>query len=319
MSHFDDIERTQIIMERERDGKKISIIANNHHCSTTAVRKILSRYYNTGEIAGGKSSGRPHSLSNVEKQQLDKIIRRKPTATATTLANEIFEKTGKRISARTIDRYRRELGYRPYHQRIKKSLTSTQEQTKTLFTQTYANDNIKRWLFSDEKIFTMNDVGTIAWCKPGEPRPTHAVDNIKAHAQLWGVVGWNFKAFSRYDGYMNSAIYHDLLSTHLGPHTPKLRRYKFYQDNISYHKSETILTWFKRNGIQRLDTPPYSPEFNGIEYVWSWIKSNVAAQQPKTTAQLNEAIDNACNAIPQKVIQSYISHALKEIQERANQ
>jgi transposase len=164
----------------------------------------------------------------------------------------------------------------------------------------------------------MSDVGTIAWCKPGEPRPIHTVHNIKAHTQLWGVIGWNFKAFSRYDGYMNSATYHRLLSTHVGPYTSKLRRHKFYQDNISYHKTQTILTWLEDNGIECLDAPPYSPEFNAIEYAWSWIKSYVAAQQPKTSAQLNASIDNACNAIPQKVIQSYISHSLTEMQERVN-
>ncbi|CAF4787433.1 unnamed protein product, partial [Rotaria sp. Silwood2] len=111
------------------------------------------------------------------------------------------EKTGKRVSARTIQRYRRELGYRPYHQQIKKSLTSTQD---------------------DEKIFTMSDVGTIVWCKPGKPRPIHSVDNIKAHEQLWGVIGWNFKAFSRDDGYMNSATYLHLPPTQVGPYTSKL-------------------------------------------------------------------------------------------------
>ncbi|CAF3373156.1 unnamed protein product [Rotaria sp. Silwood2] len=319
MSHLSDIERTQIIMKRERDGTKISIIATNHNCASSTVRRVLARYHETGEITGGQSSGRPCALSSAEKRKLDRIIKSKPTATATSLANEIFEKTGKRVSPRTIQRYRRELGYRPYHQKITKSLTSTQEETKTSFAQAHVNDDIKRWLFSDEKIFTMSDVGTIAWCKPGEPRPVHAVDNIKAHAQLWGVIGWNFKAFSRYDGFMNSNIYHDLLSTYVQPHTSKLRRYKFYQDNISYHKAQKILTWFEDNGIECLNAPSYSSEFNAIEYVCSWIKSHVAAQQPKATAQLNNAIDKACNDIPQKIIQSHISHSLREIQERANQ
>ncbi|CAF1518679.1 unnamed protein product, partial [Adineta steineri] len=91
------------------------------------------------------------------------------------------------------------------------------------------------------------------------------------------------------------------------------------QDNISYHKAQKILSWFEDNGIECLNAPSYSSEFNAIEYVWSWIKSQVAAQQPKTTAQLNNAIDKACNDIPQKIIQSYISHSLREIQERANQ
>ncbi|CAF1469237.1 unnamed protein product, partial [Rotaria sordida] len=242
MSHLTDIERIQIIMERERDGKKISTIATRHHCASSTVRSILSRYRNTGEITGGTSSGRPHALLDVEKQKLDKTIRRKPTATATALANDIFEKTGKRVSARTIQHYRRELEYCRYHQQIKKSLTSTQEEAKTSFAQAHANDVIKRWLFSDEKMFTMSDVGTIVRGKPGEPRPIHAVGNIKAHARLWGVIGWNFKAFSRYDEYMNSATYYSLLSTHLGPYTSKFRRHKFYLDNISYHKTRTILT-----------------------------------------------------------------------------
>jgi hypothetical protein len=52
MSHLDDIERTQIIMERERDRKKITTIATSHHCSTNAMKKILSCYYNTGGITG---------------------------------------------------------------------------------------------------------------------------------------------------------------------------------------------------------------------------------------------------------------------------
>ncbi|CAF4294209.1 unnamed protein product, partial [Rotaria sordida] len=171
------------------------------YATASTVRRVLARYHETGEITGGQSSGRPCALSSAEKRKLDRIIKSKPTATATSLANKILEKTG----------------YRPYHQKITKSLTPTQEETKTSFAQAHVNDDIKRWLFSDEKIFTMSDVGTIAWCKPNEPRPVHAVDNIKALAQLWGVIGWNFKAFSRYDGFMNSNIYHDLLSTYVQP------------------------------------------------------------------------------------------------------
>ncbi len=193
MSHLSDIEGTQVIMERKTDGTKISIIARGHNCASSTVRRVLARYHDTGEITSGKSCGGPCALSNVEKMKLYRIIKTIPTPTATSLANELLGKAGQRVSLRTIQRYRCELGYRPYHQQITKSLTSTQEETKTSFAQAHVNDDIKRWLFSDEKIFTMSDVGTIARCKPGEPRPVHAVDNIKAHAQLWGVIGWNRK------------------------------------------------------------------------------------------------------------------------------
>ena len=142
MSHLNDIERTQIIMERERNGTKLSIIPRRHHCSTSTVRGVLARYHNTGEITAGKSPGRPNALSNVEKKKLDRMIKRKPTATTASLANDIFDKTGGRVSSRTIQRYRRELGYRPYHQQIKISLFSTQEETKASFAQAHAGDDI---------------------------------------------------------------------------------------------------------------------------------------------------------------------------------
>ena len=67
-SDFHDIEQIQIIMEREKDGNKtLSTNAISHHCTPAAVRKILSRYYNTGEITGKKSPDRPDSLLHVEK------------------------------------------------------------------------------------------------------------------------------------------------------------------------------------------------------------------------------------------------------------
>jgi hypothetical protein len=68
-------------------------------------------------------------------KNLDKLIKKKSTATVTELANDVFQDTDKRVSDRTIRRYRRALGDQPYHQSVKKSLTSGQEQSKLLFSQ----------------------------------------------------------------------------------------------------------------------------------------------------------------------------------------
>ncbi len=59
MSHFTNIERVQIIMERERDGKRMETIAQQHKCTTAIIGKIVSHYNRTGEISGTKSTGRP--------------------------------------------------------------------------------------------------------------------------------------------------------------------------------------------------------------------------------------------------------------------
>ena len=135
MSHFSDVERAKIIMERERDGKRLETIARQHKCTPATISKILSHYDRTGEISGGKSTGRPTSLNDDEMKKLDELIKRKPTATGIVLANDISQLIHKRISVRTVQRYRRELGYRPYKQVVKKSLTSAQQQSKLLFSQ----------------------------------------------------------------------------------------------------------------------------------------------------------------------------------------
>jgi transposase len=75
-----------------------------------------------------------------------------------------------------------------------------------------------------------------------------------------------------------------------------------------------MLTWFEENRLELIDVPAYSPEFNAIEYVWSWLKNYVQRQQPKTKVELEQAIDNECDAIPQKVTQSYILHILTVMQ-----
>ncbi len=57
-----------------------------------------------------------------------------------------------------------------------------------------------------------------------------------------------------------------------------------------------MLTWFEENQLELIDVPAYSPEFNVIEYVWSWLKNYVQIQQPKTKVELEQAIDNGCDA-----------------------
>ncbi|CAF1389660.1 unnamed protein product [Adineta ricciae] len=120
MNHFSNVERLQIIMERERDGKKLETIARQHKCTPAAICKILSHYNQTGEVNGGKSTGRSTCLNNEEMKKLDELIRKKPTATAIVLASDILQVMHKRVSVRTVQKYRRDLGYRPYQQVVKK-------------------------------------------------------------------------------------------------------------------------------------------------------------------------------------------------------
>ena len=58
MAHFSDVECLQIIMERQRDGKKLETIARQHKCTPAIISKILSHYNRTEESSGGIKNGK---------------------------------------------------------------------------------------------------------------------------------------------------------------------------------------------------------------------------------------------------------------------
>jgi transposase len=53
-------------------------------------------------------------------------------------------------------------------------------------------------------------------------------------------------------------------------------------DNASWHKTEAVTNYINDNNITLLFLPPYSPEFNPIERVWSFIKSKIRQRFFKT-------------------------------------
>jgi len=49
----------------------------------------------------------------------------------------------------------------------------------------------------------------------------------------------------------------------------------FLIDNASWHKTLAVQEYCEQNKITLLFLPPYSPEFNPIERVWSFLKSKI--------------------------------------------
>lgn len=49
----------------------------------------------------------------------------------------------------------------------------------------------------------------------------------------------------------------------------------FLMDNATWHKTAKVKEFCKNNNITLLFLPPYSPEYNPIERVWSFLKSKV--------------------------------------------
>lgn len=68
-------------------------------------------------------------------------------------------------------------------------------------------------------------------------------------------------------------------------------------DNLSAHKSSKVTKLIEACGAQVLYLPPYSPDLNPIEKMWSKIKAILRKIEARTSQQLEEAIKIALEKI----------------------
>jgi len=68
-------------------------------------------------------------------------------------------------------------------------------------------------------------------------------------------------------------------------------------DNLATHKIRGVQEAIHARGAQLLYLPPYSPDFNPIEPMWSKIKQFLRSRAPRTETELLEAAQGAFQAI----------------------
>ena len=108
---------------------------------------------------------------------------------------------------------------------------------------------------------------------------------------------------------VNAQYYTQILSTHLLPTMPNSNRYIFQHDNAAPHTAKHTKNWLAGMGVKVLeDWPPYSPELNVIEHVWSWMTAYINKEMPKNRRELKRYIRAAWNNIPQSTIHAYINN-----------
>lgn len=68
-------------------------------------------------------------------------------------------------------------------------------------------------------------------------------------------------------------------------------------DNLSSHKSRRVGVLLRDAGAELIYLPPYSPDFNPIEQMWSKVKSYLRSAKARTQDDLYQAIAGALSTI----------------------
>jgi len=80
-------------------------------------------------------------------------------------------------------------------------------------------------------------------------------------------------------------------------------------DNLATHKVAGVREAVEATGARLEYLPPYSPDFNPIENMWSKVKQSLKSQGPRTLRQLCKAAGRAFAAVTPEDCQGFFLNA----------
>jgi len=108
-----------------------------------------------------------------------------------------------------------------------------------------------------------------------------------------------------FDGTLNKELFAEYLKK-LKPHLAADDI--LLMDNSSVHKSKLVLDTLHDLNIKYLFQPRYSPDFNPIELLWSYMKSILRKLKARTREKLYEGINFALDSVTLEHIKNWFEH-----------
>ena len=79
-------------------------------------------------------------------------------------------------------------------------------------------------------------------------------------------------------------------------------------DNLSAHKNKQTVALLEEQGVEVRFLPPYSPDLNPIEMMWSKVKNSLRGAEARTQDELLEATGEALSEVTAKDAKHWFSH-----------
>ncbi len=79
-------------------------------------------------------------------------------------------------------------------------------------------------------------------------------------------------------------------------------------DNVSFHKCEKVRIAIENQGAKLIYSPPYTPELNPIEEMWSKIKTLLRKISARTKSNFHIALKNSLLAVTNSDLFGWFKH-----------
>lgn len=289
------------------------------------VYRTIKRYSDTGDVVDRFRSGRPRSVRT--KKAIEAVrsrINRNPLRKQKIVAREM------KINARSVSRIiRDDLGMHAYKRSTSHLLTDRLkrirlERSKKLL-RSYGRKKFKQILFTDEKIFTVEEKYNKQNDRVYARSSLEAREKVSrvqrghhpAQVMVWWGVSWHGVTqihFCEKGVKTGARVYQNsVLNPLVKPLSDTLFEgidWVFQQDSAPGHKAKTTQEWLENNVpnfIKASDWPSASPDLNPLDYgLWNILEERACKKRHANLESLKRSIVKAAAEIPLETIRTCI-------------
>ncbi|MEI8270697.1 MAG: IS630 family transposase [bacterium] len=307
------------------NGMSSFVIAKCYEITEKTLKNWIKRFENEEPLNDLSRSGRPNKLSKEQQEALCKMLtdQNQRVWVARHICVWLMITFNVCYSVRYLPEFLRKMGL-SFHKAVHMLIKKNNDKRKTWIQETilaiYA-DKIKqgwRLFFQDEVGFQTEGTLAYSWGQRGKK---NEIDNYGRHGRL-NLIGAFELGTGVFYGVMtkfrvNASRFRRFLC-HL-KHEMRTDKIMIICDNARFHKAKWLTEWVsKQNNWLRLEfLPPYSPDFNPIERLWRWIKTEHMHNRCwKTLDELKEHLIQVVKDVKQR--SSELTSVMRQEIERLN-
>jgi transposase-like protein len=286
MAHHDTSVRERVIALVEEGGWSASAAGGRYGVSGSTARAWLQKYQTAGQ-AGRRRGTRLWSVSSpAQDAALVAEAQRNPFANARELKTAT-NFPGQKI---TVISRLKEAGLRARHAAVKAVLTDEHQLYRLAFADSSVDRQWDRVTFSDESTFSaVNDGSALVHRPRGERYNSQYVSTStrsgRVSVHCWGWISLEGAGILHHiEEHLEDLQYKHTLKHAMGPSVRVLYPdgvIQFQQDHFSIHDSRVVQEWLSRQAnVELIDLPPWAPDMNPIQNMWSEVKKTVQGTWP---------------------------------------
>lgn len=299
--------RKKIVAAVDR-GLSVADVAGRFEISETTVRKFLKLRESGSLKPKPPSGGPPPSLDDDDRERLRAAVDEQPDATLA----ELKERCRLDVSESTVCRELQKLD-RPRKRKVPRASEQKEERIQQQRSEWAARTeeiHPERFLFLDESGISTHMTKLYGRAPRGLPVYT---DVPMRHYESLSVLsairlgGCDELPTLAYPGGTTTERMLEYID---GPLDGVLRPGDIVvADNLAAHKAKRVAAALEERGAAIWHLPPYSPDLNPIERLWSKIKTSLRAAKAKTVDRLTAVLSAALSKITDQDIYDWFLHS----------